>query len=125
MTLRPRLPVLLVEDTVSLQMVYRATLERAGHAVRCAATAAEGLAALQAGPAAVVLLDLVLPDRDGLELMREMLALRPGTAVVAITANGSVNRAVEAMRAGAHDFLVKPFDERRLLAAVDNARPHG
>ncbi|MCX7287667.1 MAG: sigma-54 dependent transcriptional regulator, partial [Rhodobacterales bacterium] len=64
---------------------------------------------------------LVLPDQDGLLVMQDLLAQHPGTAVIAITANGSVNRAVEAMRAGAHDFLVKPFDEIRLLNAVRNA----
>ncbi|MFN4129983.1 MAG: sigma-54-dependent transcriptional regulator, partial [Paracoccaceae bacterium] len=71
--------------------------------------------------AVTVLLDLMLPDRDGLVLMREMLALRPETRVIVITANASINRAVEAMRAGAHDFLVKPFDEGRFLGAVANA----
>ncbi len=67
------------------------------------------------------MLDLLLPDRDGLDLMQEMLDHRPETSVIVITANGSINKAVEAMRAGAHEFLVKPFDEQRFLVAVDNA----
>ena len=54
--------------------------------------------------------------------MVDLLALHPETRIVVITANGSINKAVEAMRAGAHDFLVKPFDEGRFLAAVLNAR---
>ncbi|WP_309663983.1 sigma-54 dependent transcriptional regulator [Tabrizicola sp.] len=113
--------VLLVEDTLSLQLVYRSVLASAGHRVTVAGTAAEGLVQFRNLQPAVVLLDLVLPDRDGLMLMQDMLALRPETCVIAITANGSVNRAVEAMRAGAHDFLVKPFDENRFLGAVQNA----
>ncbi|WP_136645144.1 sigma-54 dependent transcriptional regulator [Tabrizicola sp. YIM 78059] len=117
-TSRP--PLLLIEDTSSLQMVYRSILSGAGFRVSVAGSAAEGLAQFQALRPAVVLLDLVLPDRDGLQLMQEFLAMQPETAIIAITANGSVNRAVEAMRAGAHDFLVKPFDENRLLGAVQN-----
>ena len=113
--------VLLVEDTLSLQMVYRSILATAGHRVAVAGTAEDGLQQFRAHRPMVVLLDLILPDRDGLELMREIQALQPETRVIAITANGSVNRAVEAMRAGAHDFLVKPFDEGRFLSAVQNA----
>jgi DNA-binding NtrC family response regulator len=113
--------LLLVEDTPSLQLVYQSVLRSAGHAVRCAGDAASGLAAFKAILPPVVLLDLMLPDRDGLDLMRDFLALRPETRVIVITANGSINKAVAAMRAGAHEFLVKPFDEQRFLAAVDNA----
>ncbi len=116
-----RPPILLIEDTLSLQMVYRAILAGAGYRVAVAGTAAEGLAQFAALQPAIVLVDLVLPDSDGLQLMQTMLAEQPNTSVIAITANGSVNRAVDAMRAGAHDFLVKPFDEGRLLSAVQNA----
>ncbi len=115
-------PLLLIEDTPSLQMVYETMLGGAGRTVVTEGTAAGGLAAFRRMTPPVVLLDLMLPDRDGLDLMQEFLALRPGTAVIVITANGSINKAVEAMRLGAHDFLVKPFDEQRLLNAVDNAR---
>ncbi|MCU0826909.1 MAG: sigma-54 dependent transcriptional regulator [Tabrizicola sp.] len=116
-----RPPLLLIEDTISLQMVYRSILTSAGYRVSVAGSAVEGLSLFQSLKPAVVLLDLILPDRDGLELMQELLSLQPDTSVIAITANGSVNRAVEAMRAGAHDFLVKPFDENRFLSAVQNA----
>ncbi|OYW49117.1 MAG: sigma-54-dependent Fis family transcriptional regulator [Rhodobacterales bacterium 12-65-15] len=90
-----------------------------------AGTAAEGLAQVKALMPAVVLLDLILPDRDGLLLMRDILEVKPDTSIIALTANGSVNRAVEAMRAGAHDFLVKPFGEGRFLDAVQNALAAG
>ncbi len=116
-----RTSILLIEDTLSLQMVYRSILSSAGFRVSVAGTAAEGFQLFQSLKPAVVLLDLVLPDRDGLALMQDILAQAPDTSIIAITANGSVNRAVEAMRAGAHDFLVKPFDENRFLSAVQNA----
>ena len=114
-------PLLLVEDTPSLQLIYRAVLEAAGYKVEVAADAAEGLDAFRRVKPRAVLLDIMLPDRDGLSLMRDMLAERPGTRVIIITSNGSINKAVEAMRAGAQDFLVKPFDETRFVAAVRNA----
>ena len=116
---RPNL--LLIEDMPSLQLVYKSVLMSAGHSVRVASTAADGMAQFVEVQPDVVLLDLVLPDRDGLDLMQDMLTLHPETAVIVITANGSINKAVEAMRAGAHEFLVKPFDEQRFLGAVENA----
>ena len=114
-------PLLLIEDTASLRLVYRSVLETAGHSVVCAGSIAEGRKAFAASSPQIVLLDLLLPDGEGLGLMREMLAAQPETAIIVITANASINKAVEAMRGGAHDFLVKPFDEVRLLNAVRNA----
>ncbi len=122
-TARPRgATVLVIEDTSSLQMIYSAALAKAGYQVRIAATAAAGLALFRETVPEVVLLDLQLPDRDGLSLMRDLMVLRPDVAVVVVTANGSVNVAVEAMRGGAQDFLVKPVEEARLLQAVAAAR---
>ncbi|MEZ5796927.1 MAG: sigma-54 dependent transcriptional regulator [Paracoccaceae bacterium] len=114
----PRLPVLVVEDTPSLQTIYRSVLTAAGYAVTLAGTAAEGLASFRASKPRIVLLDLVLPDRDGMTLMREILAEDPQACIIVMTANSSVGRAVEAMRAGAFDFLVKPFEEDRFLSSV-------
>jgi two-component system, repressor protein LuxO len=113
--------VLLVEDTPSLSMVYSSVLSRAQHDVACAYTLAEARAACAEQPPRLVLLDLQLPDGDGLDLLDELHRDAPDCRVIVITANGSINRAVAAMRAGAFDFLVKPFDEGRLLSAVQNA----
>jgi DNA-binding NtrC family response regulator len=116
-----RAPVLLIEDTPSLLLLYRSVLTTAGHQVITAVTAAEGMTAFESHQPRLVVLDLVLPDRDGLDLMQDFLRLRPDLPVIVMTAHGSVNKAVEAMRAGAHEFLVKPFDEGRFLNAVANA----
>lgn len=113
--------ILLIEDTSSLQMIYRSVLNSAGHEVIVAPNATEGMAAFRTHSPALVLLDLVLPDQDGLELMQSFVQMQPDVAVIVMTAHGSINRAVEAMRAGATEFLVKPFDEQRLLSAVANA----
>jgi two-component system, repressor protein LuxO len=115
--------VLLIEDTPSLQMLYAAALKQAGHRVHLASSAAEALAQLADCAADLVLLDLVLPDRDGLDLMAEILSRNPAMQVIVMTAHGSINKAVEAMRAGAHEFLVKPFDEARLLGAISAFAP--
>lgn len=114
-------PLLLIEDTPSLQLVYESVLRGAGHQVTVAGTATDGLAAFQGLRPDVVLLDLMLPDRPGLEVMREMLGEKPDTQVIVVTANGSINRAVEAMRGGAYEFLLKPFNEQRFLNAIENA----
>ena len=114
-------PILVVEDTPSLQTVYRSVLAAAGYRVVVAGTAAEGLAAFRTHAPQVVLLDLVLPDRDGMTLMRDILTETAQVCVIVMTANSTVNRAVEAMRAGAYDFLVKPFEENRFLSTVKAA----
>ena len=113
--------VLLVEDTPSLSMVYQSALERSGLSVNPVFSAREALATFRKHHNKLVLLDLMLPDGNGLDILSEIHATSPGSKVVVITANGSINRAVEAMRGGAFDFLVKPFDDRRLLSAVENA----
>lgn len=113
--------LLLIEDTPSLQLVYASVLRNGGHRVQSASDATEGARMFRRLRPPVVILDLMLPDRDGLELMQEMLSDQPETRVVVVTANGSINKAVEAMRLGAYEFLVKPFDETRFLSAVGNA----
>lgn len=114
-----KLPLLLVEDTSSLAMVYRSVLEKSGHTVVACDTISQAREEMDQQPFSVILLDLSLPDGDGMELMGDIL--KGGAKVIVITANGSINRAIEAMREGAFDFLVKPFDEKKLLGAVENA----
>lgn len=114
-------PLLLVEDTISLQLVYQSVLKSAGYALETAGTADEGLKLYRSLRPQVVLLDLMLPDRSGQDLMQDFLEINPEAKIIVVTANGSINRAVEAMRAGAYEFLLKPFNEQRLLHAVENA----
>lgn len=114
-------PILLVEDTRSLSMIYRNVLTTSGLTVECAFTVAEAQTAYRTGRHRLILLDLMLPDGDGIDLLREVREHDPAAKVIVISAHGSINRAVEAMRDGAFDFLVKPFDDRRLTTAVTNA----
>ncbi|MGY6696282.1 MAG: sigma-54-dependent transcriptional regulator [Roseinatronobacter sp.] len=113
--------LLLVEDTPSLQMLYRMVLSKAGYPPICAGSGAEAAKKFEEHRPGVVLLDLVLPDMDGMSLIRQMLTLEPKTRIIVITANGSIDKAIEATRKGAHDFLVKPLGDQRLVGAVMNA----
>lgn len=113
--------LMLVEDTPSLQMLYRTVLSKAGFAPVCAASCTEARQVFAQIRPSVVLLDMMLPDGDGLGLMREFLTVAPETRVIVITANGSVNKAVEATRKGAFDFLVKPLGDVRLVSTVASA----
>jgi DNA-binding NtrC family response regulator len=113
--------VLLVEDTPSLARVYAEYLKKDGLSVVLAETGRDGLAHLRERPPELLLLDLNLPDINGMEVLREVSAQAIPTAVVVITAHASVNLAVEAMRYGAYDFVVKPFSADRLLVTVRNA----
>jgi len=116
--------LLLVEDTPSLARLYEQYLSKEDVDLAVAGTGREALKSLTESTPAVVLLDLRLPDMDGLDILKEIHTRDMPTEVVVITANGSINVAVEAMRAGAYDFLVKPIKAERLLVTVRNAIRH-
>ena len=80
----------------------------------------EGLQWLERKPFDVVLLDVSLPDKSGLELLPELRAADASLAVVMITAYGSVENAVQAMRLGARNYITKPWDNEKLLAEIEN-----
>jgi len=115
------IPVLLIEDTPSLARVYAEYLKKESHTVISVETGADALAQLNDGAPMVVLLDLQLPDMNGMEVLKRIDAQALPCAVIVITAHGSVKAAVEAMRYGAYDFLVKPFSADRLVVTVRNA----
>ena len=118
-------PVLIVEDTPTLQALYRNILKRGGYDSEVASSLAEARGAYGRLRPRIVLMDLSLPDGDGIDLMRELLAADHHARFIVITADGSVHRAVESMRAGAIEFLVKPFDEERLIGVVRQALESG
>ena len=116
----PRFSVLLVEDTPSLARLYAEYLRKLDCEVTIEPIGARALEFIRERPPEVALLDLQLPDMNGLEVLEKLQSERAPTGVVVITAHGSVNTAVEAMRLGAYDFLVKPFSADRLLVTVRN-----
>ena len=116
---RPR--VLLVEDTTSLARVYVEYLRKEPFDVVHVETGREALAAIEKSLPGAILLDLALPDMNGLEILKRVQSQQLPTSVVVITAHGSIANAVEAMRAGAYDFIVKPFNADRLVVTLRNA----
>ena len=116
--------VLIADDDAQQRRYISAILSAAGYAVTAADGGRAALDKLMGDGAArtdLVLLDLHMPDLDGLEVIRRMRSAEIRTPVLVLTADGSVNRAVEAMRAGATDFLIKPVGPERLDVSIRNA----
>jgi DNA-binding NtrC family response regulator len=111
--------ILVVEDEILLARQLARSLEAGGHEVRTAPTGTGGLEALRADLPDLVLLDLRLPDRSGLDVLTDIQAESPGLPVVLMTAHGSVRDAVDAMRRGAADYLQKPLDLDELSLLVE------
>jgi len=114
-------PILLVEDKDSLRAMLRHALEAQGHTVVEARDQPEAEVALQASHPAVVLSDLRLPEGDGFGVLRASKDLDPQLPVIVMTAFGSIQDAVAAMKEGALDFLAKPVDPDHLLLMVERA----
>src|SRR5690242_6594120 len=110
--------VLIIDDEAAIRESLQTLLELEGYEVEAAATGEEGLARLGEHPFDLVLLDLALPDRNGIELLPEIRALDFQIAIIMITAYGTVEDAVRAMQTGAANFLQKPWDNEKLLADV-------
>ena len=110
--------VLVIDDDASLRFTLEAVLSDAGLSVDEADGGASGLAAFEARGADVVLTDLAMPDVDGMQVLTRIRAQDPSVPVLMLTAHGSERVAVAAMKAGAYDYLPKPFDPDELVLAV-------
>jgi len=119
--MKPTVNILVVDDEVNIRCALVTMLEKKGHQVRGVATAEEGLAQLEAASAELVITDLRMPGIGGMEFLRRLKGTWPDTEVVVMTAYGSIDTAVEAMRCGAYDYLTKPIDRERFPIVVDKA----
>lgn len=113
--------ILLVEDKDSLRRVLRLTLENAGYTVSEAADARAALNEIAVAPHKLVLTDLRMPHGSGLDVLRASRAADGNIPVIVMTAFGSIDEAVQAMKDGAYDFLQKPVDSNHLLIIVNRA----
>jgi DNA-binding NtrC family response regulator len=113
--------ILLVEDKDSLRRVLRLTLENAGYTVAEAADARAALNEIATSRHRLVLTDLRMPNGSGLDVLRSARAADADVPVIVMTAFGSIDEAVQAMKDGAHDFLQKPVDSNHLLLLVERA----
>ena len=113
--------VLVIDDDASLRFALEAVLGDAGLTVVTCASGASGLQVFEASGADAVLTDLAMPQMDGLQVLTRLRALDPGVPVIMLTAHGSERVAVAAMKAGAYDYLPKPFDPDEIVLAVRRA----
>jgi len=112
--------ILIVEDTESMARLYRGYLGAEPYSVNAVASLAAARAVLASERPIAMLLDVNLPDGSGIELLREVRARGIDTAAIVMTAYGSISGAVDAMRGGADDFLVKPFAPERLITTLEH-----
>jgi two-component system response regulator AtoC len=113
--------VLVIDDDASLRYTLEAVLSDGGLGVDVADSGVAGLAAFEARGADVVLTDLAMPGMDGMQVLERLRALDPGVPVLMLTAHGSERVAVAAMKAGAFDYIPKPFDPDELVLAIRRA----
>ncbi|HET7752721.1 MAG TPA: sigma-54 dependent transcriptional regulator [Anaeromyxobacteraceae bacterium] len=113
--------VLIVDDELNIRRVLAAMLKREGYEVTTAADGNQALAVLHRTPVHVVVTDLVMPGLGGLELLTRVSAQYPDVPVIVITAHGTVETAVQALKAGAFDYITKPFEQAELAKVIAKA----
>jgi len=110
--------ILVVDDELGIREGCRRILSRAGHQVVVAATGEEGWQQIQSGQFDLVLLDIMMPDINGMELLKRIMPFDPNLVCIIITGYATVELAVQAIKGGAYDFISKPFDANALLMTV-------
>lgn len=113
--------ILVVDDDENLRLIVSDRLASMGHHVTCVADFASALSQLGQQTFQLVLLDVYLPDQDGLDGLRRIKELHRSTVVIVLTAHGTIDLAVEAIKHGAYDFVTKPLDFKRLGVLVERA----
>jgi len=114
--------IVIVDDSLAIRAQLRAILEEAGHEIVGEAADGEHAPELVASVRPdLVTLDMVMPGRDGIATLRHLHLRQPGLRVVVCSASATERRVLEALRLGASDFVTKPFDPAKLLAAIDAA----
>ncbi len=113
--------ILLVDDEKAFVEVMTERLKRRGFHVRAAFGGEEALRKLEEKDSDVVILDVRMPEMDGLETLRAIKKVRPETEVILLTGHASVEAALDGMKHGANDYLIKPADFDQLLEKIRNA----
>lgn len=113
--------VLIIDDERPVLMTLEALLKRHGYQVDTAPTAIQGLKLLKSKPPTLVLLDLRLPDADGLEMLDRIKTELPQVQVIILTAHDSLHNAIESIKRGAYHFISKPYAPEELLSLVEKA----
>jgi DNA-binding NtrC family response regulator len=113
--------ILIVDDEASNRNILGQELIHRGYAVDLAGDGREAIRKLESAPADLMILDYMMPAMNGLDVLKELRALGNEIPVIMITAYGSVERAVDAMRAGAYDFITRPFEPDHIALVVQKA----
>src|SRR5438034_533478 len=113
--------VLIIDDERPVLMTLEALLKRHGYQVETAPTATQGLKVLKSKSPSLVLLDLRLPDADGLEMLERIKSELPKVQVIILTAHDSLHNAIESIKRGAYHFISKPYAPEELLSLVEKA----
>ncbi len=116
-----RSTILVIDDEPNILTTVRRSLELEGYAVEVAGGGAAGLAKLVEHDIDLILLDVMMPGETGLEVLPKLRAAKPDTVVVMMSGNATIETAVQATTAGAHDFIEKPLSGDKLLITVQNA----
>ncbi|MCC7155457.1 MAG: sigma-54-dependent Fis family transcriptional regulator, partial [Bryobacterales bacterium] len=116
--------ILVVDDDESLRWVLKTQLEDMGYSVRAAEDGSQALAEIEKEPPALVLTDLRMPGLSGMDLLDKIRSEYPDLPVILMTAFGTIQSAVQAMRAGAYDYLTKPIDYEELGLVVSRVLEH-
>jgi len=114
--------ILVIDDEVQVRFAMRAVLEDAGHQVQEAATGTDGLAALRAGTFDLVICDIIMPDKEGIETIEDIRAMLPQQPVIAISGGGRIRKEdylAVAAAVGASQTIAKPFTAETLLTTVN------
>jgi len=117
--------ILVIDDEPDMQLALRHALEKNGCHVQCAANGKEGLKKFQERDFNLVITDMRMPEMSGMQVLQGIRTISPSVPVIMMTAYGSVNSAVSAMKAGASDYLQKPFSLETLTATVEKVRDAG
>ena len=110
--------ILIVDDAAFMRMKFKKLLTANGYQVVEASTGVEAVAMYSSEQPDAVLLDITMPDMDGLQALREIRQLNPNAQVTMVTAMGQQAIVIDALKSGAKDFVVKPFDPDRVFDAV-------
>jgi len=113
--------ILIIDDERPILLTLEALLGRHGYQTETAATASYGLRRLKEISPSVILLDLQLPDAEGLEMLGQIKADHPDTQVIILTAHDSLNNAIESIKRGAYHFISKPYAPEELLSLIEKA----
>lgn len=113
--------ILIADDELNLRKVLSAILRRQGYEVWAAADGAEALSLMREHEFQVVITDLKMPGIGGMEVLKRARAESPGLPVIVITAHGTIDTAVEALKTGAFDYITKPFEQEEIVQVVQKA----